>query len=108
MSKGVIVVLLTPPTSHYALGVPQHLVDLGLAKNKESVTAMHSANNQVVREVAAHTGALLFDLEANLVELRGDEVDIFSADGIHFTQPGGRRWIASQLAMFLFGCCNLQ
>ena len=70
------------------------------------MSRLHSEYNAIVREVAKDTGALLFDLEAELTDLEGDEVNIFSADGIHFTDPGGKRWVAGKLAMFLFGACN--
>ena len=95
---GVEVVFLTAPTSHGLRGVPDNLVKMHFARDKESVLALHRRYNQIVREVASATGALLLDLEPEFELPAG--MRYFKEDGIHFT-PKGREILAMRVAEFL-------
>lgn len=98
---GLPVVFLTAPTSHYLLGAPAQLVSGGFASDRESVPRLHRAYNEVVREVARETGAFLLDLEREFEALEPRALEeIFSEDGIHFTQSGLDR-LGRRIARFL-------
>lgn len=83
----VPVIFITAPTAHYRLGVPEHLVEQKLGKNKDWITAIHKEYNQIVREVTQITGAHLLDLESEF-DSSGQLKRIFMRDGIHFTEDG--------------------
>ena len=83
------IMLITAPTSHYRLGVPDALVEKLFAQDEETAVTLHREYNQVVRENAEEKGIILLDLEANLDSLpEGDLESIFMEDGIHFTPVG--------------------
>lgn len=64
-------------------------------------TELHRAYNNVVRKVAADTGAPMLDLERDFFELRPVRVQkVFSSDGIHFTREG-LRLVGRRIARFL-------
>ncbi|MEW6741873.1 MAG: GDSL-type esterase/lipase family protein [Planctomycetota bacterium] len=90
------VVLLTAPSAHERLGVPDYLVEQGFAASKEQVLELHRRYNDVVREVAREQGWFLLDLDADSAAV-DDPASIFLADGIHFT-PRGLQWVATCLA----------
>lgn len=84
---GVPVLMVTSPTSHYALGVPDYLVGGRYAYSQDSVVNLHRKYNNVVREVAERENLYLLDLE-KLIGARQDLASLFSADGIHPTRKG--------------------
>ncbi len=87
--RRVEVIFLTLPSAHDRLGVPDYLVDQGLATNKETVIALHRTYNQIVREVAVEGGWSLLDLDRQFAALpRQDLEQIFLADGIHLSING--------------------
>jgi lysophospholipase L1-like esterase len=96
---GIPIMFITAPTSHYALGVPDGIVEQHFAKSKESITDMHRAYNEIVRAVAQAHGAPLLDLEADWADSPSLRA-IFSADGIHFTQ-NGLAALAQRVAAFI-------
>lgn len=81
------VLFLVPPTTHPVFGVPDYLVAEGFAVDKESVTRLHRAYNETLREVAAADQWLILDL-AREFEDRPDLSKIFISDGIHLTDLG--------------------
>jgi lysophospholipase L1-like esterase len=83
----VPVVLVTAPTSHYALGVPAQLIERGYAPDERTVVERHRAYAQIVREVAEEEGAILLDLERSYQD-RADLAELFLEDGVHFTERG--------------------
>ena len=99
---GVPVVLVTAPSTHPSLGVPDYLTVEGFAPDAETVLEEHASYNRIVREVAAElTDAHLLDLEAAYADLPGDELrNLFRTDGIHFTEAGLER-VAADIAAFL-------
>ncbi len=100
-SLGLPVVFLTAPTAHYQLGAPERLVREMFAVDTEAVSRLHRSYNEVVREVARETGASLLDLEKEFEVLEpGKLEEIFSEDGIHFTEPGLER-LGRRIASFL-------
>jgi hypothetical protein len=89
--QGVPVVLITAPTSHYRLGVPDYLVELRFVEDKAAAVSLHRAYNQAVREVAqgAAEGVFLLDLEAAFEDLDDETLaEVFTEDGIHLTAQG--------------------
>ncbi|MBW2387557.1 MAG: hypothetical protein JRG89_03900 [Deltaproteobacteria bacterium] len=100
-SLGLPVVFLTAPTAHYQFGAPAQLVSEEFAADTKSVPRLHRSYNEVVREVARDTGATLLDLEREFEALEPGELEeIFSEDGIHFTEPGLDR-LGRRIASFL-------
>ncbi len=97
--RNVPVIFITPPTSHYALGVPDYLVEKGFASSKERTVTLHGAYNQVVREVVGTNSWLVLDLEQELASLN-DLSEIFSTDGIHLT-PKGSALFAKRITDFI-------
>lgn len=95
----VPVVLVTAPSSHRELGVPDYLVAKGFARDKGTVVALHAQYNAIVREVAHASGAHLLDLDA-LFQSGEDLRAAFTEDGIHLTEAG--RWaLARRVEGFL-------
>jgi lysophospholipase L1-like esterase len=95
------VVFLTAPTAHYRFGAPAQLVSGGFATDQESVPRLHRMYNEVVREVARDTGAFLLDLEREFESLDTSALkEIFTDDGIHFTESGLDR-LGRRVASFL-------
>jgi lysophospholipase L1-like esterase len=86
--------LVTAPSAHEQRGVPEQLVDDGLAESASAVIERHRAYNETVREVARERGFELLDLAQ---EAPKRVVPTFLKDGIHFT-PLGLRWVAAQIA----------
>jgi lysophospholipase L1-like esterase len=98
--RGVPVVFISAPTSHYRLGVPDYLVEQNFVPDKSFSVTMHRSYNETVREVAAGVpGSYLLDLEHEL-ESREDLDAIFLRDGIHFT-PAGLALVARRVTDFL-------
>jgi lysophospholipase L1-like esterase len=85
--RGVQIIFITAPTSHYRLGVPDYLVEEKFTPDKEFAVLMHKKYNQVVRDVAKETESFLLDLESDF-NMRENLDDIFMRDGIHFTSFG--------------------
>jgi lysophospholipase L1-like esterase len=84
---GVPMVLVTAPTSHYRLGVPDHLVELGLAKDERSIVRLHRNYNRALRELATANRWPVLDLE-RMLESSEDLAELFTEDGIHLTAKG--------------------
>jgi lysophospholipase L1-like esterase len=93
---GTSVVFVTAPTSHYAVGVPPYLLLLHFVESAESAIKLHRAYNEIVRQVAKRTGSVLLDLETE-AEARSDVAQLFTGDGIHFTDAGNA-WIGGRVA----------
>ena len=85
--NGTAVVLITAPTSHYRLGVPDSLVERKLVPDKDTAIQRHRAYNEIVREVADQQAVELLDLEREFASRR-DLNRIFTNDGIHLTKTG--------------------
>jgi lysophospholipase L1-like esterase len=83
---GAKLLFVTAPTTHDR-AVPDYLVERGFVGSKEEALAQHRAYAQIVREVAAASGAALLDLERALSEDARRE-RWFLEDGIHFTEEG--------------------
>lgn len=87
-SRGIEVVLATEPSSHPALGVPDFVVENNYAKSKKESLKLLKVYNNVVREVAASgEGRHLVDMD-KLISDRRDVREIFTADGLHFSNRG--------------------
>lgn len=85
---GAVVLLITPPTSHYRLGVDERLVRLArFATNPETIATHHREYAQAAREVAAAGGWHLLDLERDLAGHPGLD-RLFWPDGIHYRVAG--------------------
>lgn len=97
--RGVPVVFITAPTSHYQLGVPDQLIEQGVIDSGEACVRLHRQYNGIVREVAAERGAGLLDLEADLDRLPELEA-IFERDGIH-PNGAGLRLVAERIAAYV-------
>lgn len=98
-ARDVPVVFITPPTSHYALGVPDYLIEQKFAVDKESVIRLHRQYNQALRELTEAKGWYLLDLEQTY-ETSPDLERIFTKDGIHLTSYG-RNVIGKDVADFI-------
>lgn len=98
-ARDVPVVFMTPPTSHYALGVPDYLIEQKFAVDKESVIRLHRQYNQALRELTKAKGWYLLDLE-QAYETSPDLERIFTKDGIHLTDDG-RNIIGTDVANFI-------
>jgi lysophospholipase L1-like esterase len=94
--RKIPVVFLTAPTTFYRLGVPPKLVEDHFAASAEEAIRLHRAYNAIVREVAASSGAILLDLEAEC-DAAPELPSWFLKDGVHFS-PAGREWIAGRIA----------
>lgn len=100
-AAGTQVVFVTAPTSYYRFGVPDQVVEAGLARSNERAVGLHREYNDIVREVAARQGAGLIDLEARMDALSDDELrEVFRLDGIHF-RPAGHAYVAGVIEAFL-------
>jgi lysophospholipase L1-like esterase len=93
---GTRVGLITAPSAHDRLGVPDVLIRLGFVENEQKGIELHHQYNDVVRQVAAEHGWHLLDLEAEVAAL-DDLSPIFQNDGIHFTRQG-LKWVADRVA----------
>jgi lysophospholipase L1-like esterase len=99
-NAGGRVVLLTAPSTHRTLGVPDYLIAEGFAASKETVLQWHRQYNEEVRRVANEHGWLLLDLEARVDQMRTDPTLIFRSDGIHYTNAG-IWWLGVAVAEFI-------
>ena len=100
-SRDVPVILITAPTSHYRLGVPDYLVELHFVEDKAAAVELHREYNVAVRDFSDTEALYLLDLEREFNELTTDEMSrIFMADGIHFT-PYGLEEVAARLTEFI-------
>ncbi len=86
-ATGTPVLFATAPTSHYAFGFPEKLLELGFAPSKSEAIEKHRRYNKTVRKVAKDNDCLLVELETAM-----SKPDLakrcFMKDGIHFTQEG--------------------
>ena len=98
-ARNVPVIFITPPTAHYALGVPDYLVEENFATDKESVVTLHRTYNQIVREVVATHNWLILDLEQEFASLN-QLSEIFVEDGVHLT-PTGSASVAKRVTDFI-------
>ncbi len=96
---GIPPVFVTAPSSHARLGVPEALIERGLASDETRVLQWHREYADVVREVASEPGSYLLDLQARAEALE-DPGRIFYRDGIHFRRRG-LEWIADEILAFL-------
>lgn len=89
-SNGIPVVLITAPTSHPVLGVPQYLVENDHVRSNDDCIRLHRVYNDVVRRVQkSYPMTLLCELEKKYAALSTEQLsDLFMADGIHFTEAG--------------------
>jgi len=88
-ARDVPVLLVTAPTVHYRLGVPDYLVELRFVENKASSVALHKRYNQVVRDVGREKGVPVLDLETEMDKLSDEELEAaFTEDGIHLSAQG--------------------
>jgi lysophospholipase L1-like esterase len=98
---GAPVVFVTAPSSHSALGTPNHFVDLHYAADSESVHRLHEQYTDVVRDFARASGRRLLDLEREVDALTPDELGrLFLDDGIHF-ERAGCEFVAQRLVDYL-------
>ena len=97
--RDVPVAFITPPAAHDVLGVPDYLIEMDFAQDKESVIRLHHAYNDVVREVASRVPLRLFDLAADTLTPDVARA-VFRNDGIHLT-PEGAALIARRVAGFI-------
>ncbi|MCZ6594500.1 MAG: GDSL-type esterase/lipase family protein [Bacteroidetes bacterium] len=87
--ENIPVVFITAPTSHYRLGVPDYLVDMGFVPDKQSAVKRHKEYNQIVKQVAKAGGSFLLDLETEFSSTSDESLRaIFVNDGIHLTGIG--------------------
>lgn len=100
-AAGAEVFLVTAPTAHESAGVPDYIVAMGYAADKESARRAHREYNEVVRRIAAERDWRLIDLEAEAERLP-DPRAYFLDDGIHFS-PDGARWVARRVADAIAG-----
>ena len=88
-ARGAVPLLLTLPSSHAKLGVPDYLLDRRFATDAASAVELHRTYNRTVREVAAEHGWAVLDLETEVESLPAEDLEsLFVADGIHLTAPG--------------------
>ncbi|NIM96426.1 MAG: hypothetical protein GTO18_22225 [Anaerolineales bacterium] len=100
-NKGVPVLFITAPTSHYQLGVPEYLVDLSFVHDTETAIALHKEYNETVRLITQRDGGHLLDLEKDFDALPAEKLSgIFMDDGIHFT-PNGQILVAERIVEFV-------
>jgi len=95
-AAGGQVLLMTAATSHVHQGVPEQLVERHFAPSKEEIVALHKTYNEIVRGVAAERDWLLLDLAASADSLPRVG-DLFTDDGIHYTDPG-LDWVTAQVS----------
>lgn len=89
--REVPVLLVTAPTSHHRLGVPDFLVVLRFVEDEATAVSLHEQYNQAVREIGqgAGRGVFLLDLAAAFEDLSDRELaEAFTEDGIHLSQQG--------------------
>ena len=87
--RGIPVILLTAPSAHRKLGIPDYLIDSHFAKDKPSIIRMHEAYNDVIRSLARENHVPLLDLASRLEAKPAKEIqNLFLSDGIHFTEAG--------------------
>ena len=100
---GTPTVLITAPSAHQRLGVPDYLVEKRFAADKPTVIALHQAYNDIVRDVARDQGGLLLDLAAEVDTVPTAELGkLFQSDGIHL-EPDGLALVADEVAEFIQG-----
>lgn len=96
---GTVAMLITAPSSHQVGHEPPYLASRWLRDLSELVP-LHRAYAEVVREVAAETGAPLCDAAAAFASLPRPALESsMLRDGIHLTDEGDRR-----LADLLYDC----
>ena len=92
-------ILLTTPTSFYNNGVPDYIVNSGLAVNENSVITKHREYNEVIRNIAKNQKAFLLDSDEIISRLKNPDC-LFLGDGIHFSSSG-LDYMASLIYSFL-------
>jgi len=88
---GAVPLLITAPR---AQAVSRYFVHRQLARSVDELQEAHDAYNDIVRKVAAETGAPMLDLAG--IVAREAPPDLFIRDGVHFTQDG-LGWIAQRI-----------
>lgn len=97
----VPVIYITAPTSHYKLGVPDYLIEMQYARDRESVEELHKAYNDVVRHVVQEAGVYGLDLESTFNAFSPIKMEeLFLDDGIHFEEAGIQE-VSAHLVEFL-------
>lgn len=92
-------ILLTAPTSYYYSGVPDYIVNSGLAVDKNSAITKHREYNEAVRNIAKNQKTYLLDSEEIICQLKNPD-SLFLEDGIHFSSSG-LDYMASLIYSFL-------
>ncbi|MBN1779917.1 hypothetical protein JW948_02230 [bacterium] len=100
-NKNVPVILITAPSAHHALGVPDYLIENQFARSKTDVLDMHDRYNETVRAIARDMQVPLIDLAEIMGKMSDSEQkQIFLSDGIHFTEKGLEA-VADDIVTFL-------
>jgi len=87
---GTPVLFMTAPSAYSRLGVPNYIVQEHLAPSKSGALKMHRSYNDIVRRVASIENGKLVDLASEFDQLNFAE-ELFTSDGIHFTEAGLRK-----------------
>ncbi len=78
--------IVTAPSAHAQFGVAEDLIQRQFAKDAESVITLHTAYNEIAREVA---GERLVDVAGAFEGVPADDMrTLFQLDGIHPTHAG--------------------
>ena len=86
--RGIPVIFATEPSSHPSLGVPDFIIKSKYAASKESSLALFNDYNDAARMIAGESDTWrLVDLDS-LISHRLDVREIFTGDGLHFSQGG--------------------
>jgi lysophospholipase L1-like esterase len=86
--RGIPVVFATEPTSHFVLGVPDYVTESNFAKSKEASLELVREYNDAIRQITQEEESWhLVDLDS-LISQRRDVREIFTGDGLHFSQSG--------------------
>ena len=81
----VPLMLITAPTAHYRLGVPDYLLEDGFIVSKPWATSIHREYNNIVRITASEANVGLLDLEKEFAWIPEETIQaIFNRDGIGY------------------------
>jgi len=98
-ASGTKVIFVTAPSGHNLSGVPSYLIEQRLAPGEAFVLSKHREYCDIVRSVSRQTFSGLLDLEAQFSTLANP--DLFTDDGIHFTDAGLKTVAAIMYAYLL-------
>lgn len=88
-SHDVPVVLLTAPSTHAKLGVPEYLVREGFVISASDAIDLHATYNDVVRQLGDIDGVTVIDLDSLINQADNTQLkQWFMQDGIHLTEAG--------------------